>query len=204
MSPPEQYLEINLQIQLIPQLRDFLWGREGLLSGFRHIKIRLMHERNIITGTIEAAQTAVNFRLDFAKHALRDGPVPSDLYLILDTLKPWKLKYWIKYASSVNFGKSLLDEVFPKYDNPEEYHSRGDIVCLDEHPVQVMGWKECDAKKKEAIVKYHLDRNAVEHGFWTRAEERGIDLEWSFFEKVPQKKDPVSSFKPIESGLSKE
>jgi len=96
----------------------------------------------------------------------------------------------LKMYSSFNYGTYLLNSVFPKYDNPEDYHSTALEVCLSEHPVQVMGWKEYEEKITEG-VKSGLNRDYIRFGFDTQAERRGIDLEWSFHGEVPQNRSKV-------------
>ncbi len=99
-----------------------------------------------------------------------------------DKMRELVLKY-----SAFNYGAHLLNSVFPKYDNPEEFHSKDGIVCLDEHPVQVMGWKEYEEQIELGVSSMGLDRNYIIWGFNQQAEERGIDLEWHFSAEAPTK-----------------
>lgn len=151
-----------------------------------------------IINTVEAAKAAIDLRLSLNEERFIieknwDGfgfweklfIKLEDFSVVLDTLKPKEIKVWIRAVSSVNYGKSLLDEVFPRIENPDEYHSRNGEVRLDEHPVQVLGWEDYKERKERGVKDHNLDRNWIEFGFNKRAGERGIDLEWHFHYKVP-------------------
>lgn len=148
--------------------------------------------------TILAASEAIDLRLS-RKH--QDDPLDilghmgnlekllfklDDFSTILKTLNPKELRYWVKAVSSANYGRHLLDAVFPRSENPEDYHSRNGIVRLDEHPVQVLGWEDYEERKKQGVDEYSLDRDWITVGFGKRAEERGIDLEMSFHSKAQE------------------
>lgn len=107
------------------------------------------------------------------------------LAIVLDHIrsKP-KMQELVNTYSSVQYGAHLLNSVFPKYENPDEFHSRNGVVMLEEHPTQVMGWDEYEAQIDEG-VKMGLERRYIEFGFNKQADERGIDLEWSFHATVP-------------------
>jgi len=99
-----------------------------------------------------------------------------------------KLKELIQMYSSCNYGVHLLNSVFPKIENPDGFHSQNGEVYLNEHPVQVMGWKKYDELIEEG-VKSGLNKDYIIFGFEMQAENRGIDLEWHFFEEVPHRND---------------
>jgi hypothetical protein len=153
-----------------------------------------------LVDSIKAVKEAVELRLSFGdKNGLNVWnylSFPEKAYInlhklniALQTLKPAELKTWVLAASSVNYGKSLLDEVFPKYENPDDYHSRSGITVLNEHPVQVLGYKEYWEKHQKGIKEFGLIDEYISLGFGRRAEERGIDLEWSFHGEVPKAND---------------
>jgi hypothetical protein len=116
-------------------------------------------------------------------------------YVVSTLLSKGDMQELIRVYSSYNYGVHLLNSVFPKLENPEEFHSRDGYVRLDEHPTQVMGWKEHDEIIDEG-VKQGFDRDYINLGFELQAEKRGIDLEWSFFENVLQIKDTTKSSLP--------
>jgi hypothetical protein len=142
--------------------------------------------------TIWAASEAIDLRLsrkhgddplgilnqmgDFEKFLLK----LDDFSTIIKTLNSKELRYWVTAVSSVNYGKHLLDEVFPRSENSDDYHSRNGIVYLNEHPVQVLGWEDYEVRKKQGIDEYGLEHEWISVGFEKRANERGIDLESSF------------------------
>lgn len=97
-----------------------------------------------------------------------------------------KMRELVLKYSSFNWGAHLLNSVFPKADNPSEFHSRDGVVQLDEHPVQVMGWKEYEEQIKLGI-SMGFNRDYIIWGFNQQAEERGIDLEWHFSAEAPTK-----------------
>lgn len=111
------------------------------------------------------------------------------LVIVLDHLrsKP-KMEQLVNAYSSVQYGAHLLNSVFPKHENPDEFHSRNGIVMLEEHPAQVMGWDEYKAQIDEG-VKMGLDQRYIEFGFEEQAGERGIDLEWSFHAIIPDSRE---------------
>ena len=104
------------------------------------------------------------------------------LLLLVRTLKPSETKELICNYASYEWGRNILTQVFPKAENPDEYHSRNGVVCVSESPIQVLGWQEFDDLKDEGVGN-GLKRDYIDLGFNNEAENRGIDLEWSFFEK---------------------
>lgn len=123
---------------------------------------------------------------------MREFPLRPDgiegLRVALSLLKPGEYKYWFNVLSSINWGKNMLNQVFPKNENQEDFNSRDGIVDLFDKPIQVLGWD--DVKKiKEEGVNLGLEETWIDTGFEEQAEERGIDLEWHFFEEPPTIKD---------------
>lgn len=142
--------------------------------------------------TIGAVKGAIEIRIYEAQRYsdLTDSYPPIGIekaLLILRTLRPQELRNWIKVASSVNYGKSLLDEVFPKFDNPDDFHSSEDFIALNENPTQVLGWADYERMIKTGNDSGLID-NWIRTGFCRRADQRGISLEWSFFEFPKDKK----------------
>jgi hypothetical protein len=112
------------------------------------------------------------------------SPYEKFRYVVSTLLSRRNLQELIHVYNSYRYGADLLDSVFPLKDNPDEFHSRNDIIMLDEHPVQALGWKEYD----EIITKgmqLGLERAYIMIGFDAQAEKRGIDLEWSFQQFIP-------------------
>ena len=107
------------------------------------------------------------------------------LAFIASKLRPQELKKLVRILSSVNHGGYILDSVFPRYKNPEDYNSRGDCICLSDKPVQVLGWKEMEELVQQGVEEGLL-KDWVDVGFCERAEERGINLEWHFSEHPPR------------------
>lgn len=99
--------------------------------------------------SISHAWEAVDFRLkivDEQKHFNDRYPLmaPVKYALMIDTLKLRTLREWMRRLSSARYGEHLFDRVFPKSENPKEYHSCEGMIALDESPVQVLGWEEKD------------------------------------------------------------
>lgn len=109
---------------------------------------------------------------------------PEKVSFALSTLRPDKLKLWINRASSVNWGKNILARIFPKSENPEDYHSGDGVIRLDEHPVQVLGWEDKDRMVKEG-VSLGLSEGWIDRGFESEARRKGLDLEFHFFAHPP-------------------
>lgn len=99
----------------------------------------------------------------------------------LSQLKSKEFKQVLLIYSSYNHGRFILDSVFPKYDNPEPFHSTKYEVDLSDRPIQVLGWAEQSQMKKDGIEE-GLIKEWIDVGFYDRAEERGIDLESHFAE----------------------
>jgi hypothetical protein len=119
--------------------------------------------------------------------------------IVLTLVSKRKTEELIQMYSSYNYGVYLLNSVFPKIDNPDEFHSRDGVVCLEEHPIQAMGWKEHD-ELIEKGVQSGLNEDYIIIGFETEAERRGIDLEWAFFENVPNNNE--SNFVSLSTGTN--
>ena len=113
-------------------------------------------------------------------------------FFILDKLRPKELKQVLLIYSSHNYGQFILDSVFPKFDNPEPFHSTEFVVDLSDQVVQVLGWQEQKQMVNDG-VKEGLIRGWIDAGFEDRATERGIDLEWHFFEFPRQPKAQESN-----------
>lgn len=162
---------------------------------------RVEKERASLFQTLSIIRDAINFEVERQNRALYEGDrVPlsglEKLSFILSTLKPEELKRVINVISSVNFGRHILTNVFPKSENPEEYHSRNGEVCLSEHPVQVLGWKEKKHLVQEG-VKLGFDEDWIVYGFEDEAERRGIDLEWHFAEEPPKVRETSVDLKQL-------
>jgi len=143
---------------------------------------------DIVSNITEAIKLKIEL---YNKHADENDDWPliglHKLFFIISSLKSKELKKIIHINSSVNWGKHILTSIFPKNVNPEEYHSRHGVVCLTENPIQVLGWKEKDEMVQQG-VDMGLDKDWINYGFYDKSEERGIDLEWSFFETPRQYK----------------
>jgi hypothetical protein len=100
-------------------------------------------------------------------------------YIAKHILSKEQMKQLVLAFSSANYGAHLLNSVFPAVENPDEFHSRNDVVFLDEHPIQVLGYEEYE-KQIQKGVELGLRRDFILMGFNRQAEARGIDLEWSF------------------------
>lgn len=140
--------------------------------------------------TVEAAKAAIDLKIKSKEH----GEFGYKLFLIekmvlaFQTLRPKELRKWMNFASSYRHGAYILDQVFPKYENPEPFHSTVTMVDLSDNPVQVLGWNDVEELTKQGIEQ-GLNRNWIDLGFNIRAEERGIDLEGSFFATPPTRDD---------------
>jgi hypothetical protein len=139
--------------------------------------------------TLRTVKEAVSFALDQKEKAdYRDDtfmfPWEKWAYAI-SILRPAELREWINILSSYHYGQWVFDSVFPKFDNPEDYHSTEFEICLTDNPIQVLGWAE-----KDELVQKGMDEGFQEDwinvGFILRSYERGIDIEWHFAEFVPQ------------------
>jgi hypothetical protein len=146
-------------------------------------------EKASIPETVNIVKEVVKFRLeqeDERRYHSDNWPLVglSRWAFALSTLKLKTFKEEMKIVSSINWGRNILTKTFPKSENPDEYHSRGGVVYLNEHPVQVLGWKDRQNMIEEG-VEAGLDGNWIDYGFEIESEKRGIDLEWSFFRKPP-------------------
>ncbi len=103
------------------------------------------------------------------------------IFWIISHLKPERLKELIHEYSSYNYGWYIFDVVFPRFKNPEDFHSTEFEICLTDNPVQVLGWKETEELVQQGVAEEGLDEDWINIGFEKRALERGIDLEWHFF-----------------------
>ena len=154
---------------------------------------------NSVLLTAKLATEAIKMELDRMDAAqLENDRYPLNIFekfaYVISQLHPDRLKELIVIMKSLEYGGYILNCVFPKYDNPEEFHSRDGKVYFGEHPVQVLGWKEEEDLIEEGIQSGLL-REWVEAGLWRQAEVRGIDLEWSFFEFPPSKDGQPSPVK---------
>lgn len=124
---------------------------------------------------------------DQSRHENDDYPLngfEKFQYIVSTLLSKEETRLLIQTYSSYNYGAHILNSVFPKSENPEDYHSRDGVVFITEHPVQVLGWDDEKRLIKEGIEQ-GLNEDYIRMGFELQAEERGIDLEWSFQEHVP-------------------
>ena len=143
--------------------------------------------KETLFATITAIQDAVRFRLDWENRRRVEWGVEGPLigfekvFEAIKTLNPQILKRWIHITSSFNHGKWILDQTFPRSENPQDYSSSDAGIALHKNYVQVLGW---DDKKQmvAAGASMGLDEMWIDIGFERRARERGIDLEWVFFE----------------------
>lgn len=120
------------------------------------------------------------------------------LIFTLSRLNPERLQEIIRQFSSYNYGKHLLDQVFPRCDNPYDFNSIQESILLTENPVQVLGWQETD-KLTQKGVDQGLVKLWIEIGFEERAEQRGIDTEWHFHENpknIPGQNNPSNLLEP--------
>lgn len=121
---------------------------------------------------------------------------PMDLIekvaFLATNLRPDWLRQQVQILSSENYGRHVLEQVFPRYDNPEDFHSTEWEIRLDEHPVQVLGWAEQQQLVQEG-VEMGLDEMWIDRGFVLQSGERGIDLEWHFYQHPPRCGDEQTS-----------
>jgi len=174
------------------------------LSPYLYNPVIMKERSSKIADSIKAVKAAIDLKLSLGHEGSLDVwdylSFPAKMYttlhklsVVLRTLKPNELKVWFTAASSVNYGRSLLDEVFPRYENPDDYNSRRGVIVLNEHPVQVLGWKDYQERLQRGIAEHGLADEWIAYGFNRRAEERGIDLEWSFHGEVPKSNIPADS-----------
>jgi hypothetical protein len=151
-----------------------------------------MQERGEIS-SIKFLKEAFNFKFNRINNTrIEDDDFPLSIiekvdYIIKTLASKEKTTRLINLFSAINYGADILNAVFPKYDNPEEYHSTDTTVRLDEHPVQVMGWSEYEELIAKG-VEDGLDRDEIIGGFFLKAKQRGINLEHSFHSQVPMTK----------------
>ncbi len=149
--------------------------------------------------TIGMTKGAIRFALEQRERALYN----NDMFMfpweraafLVSILKPAELRRRINIYSSFLYGCSIFDQVFPKYDNPDPFHSTEAAVCLDDNPIQVMGWAEQEELVQQG-VKEGFQEDWIIVGFEERAGERGIDLEWHFSEHPTEK--PTSLIQELE------
>lgn len=123
--------------------------------------------------------------------------IPEKVGMVLKTfLSRKEYQQFLRRFNSLNYGIYLSYSVFPKFENPDEFHSRNGVVALNEHPVQVIGSREYEQRIEDG-VKEGLDKRYIELGFDREAEKRGIDLEWSFFSEVPGQPQPSVDHSPL-------
>lgn len=148
----------------------------------------MVERRTSLKETLSVAKEAVRFALDQREEAMFNNdmfmfPWEKAAYL-LSLLKPAELRKWIKILSSYKHGQWVFDSVFPRYDNPEDYHSTEFEICRDDNPVQVLGWKEQKELFQQGIDQ-GFKEDWINAGFVLRSRERGIDLEWHFAQFAP-------------------
>lgn len=107
---------------------------------------------------------------------------------LVKNLRPGWLREQAEILSSINYGRYVFSQVFPRYDNPEDFSSTEFEIKLDEHPVQVMGWAEQKQLVEEG-ARMNLNRDWIDVGFELESRDRGIDLEWHFFENPQSRGD---------------
>lgn len=152
-----------------------------------------------IIDTIKFAKEAFDFTIEQTNEARYfNDYYPlfglEKLFWVISHLKPEGLKELIHIYSSFNHGCHILDTVFPRVENPEDFHSTEFVVCLTDNPIQVLGWKDKDELVQQGVDEgLHIDW--INRGFEKRALERGIDLEWHFFSEPRNtpKQNPVSN-----------
>lgn len=165
--------------------QDF-WYNSSMPMG--HFFIKMIERRASLRETLGVAKEAVSFALDQREKAMFNNdmfmfPWEKAAYF-LSLFRPAELRRWIKILSSYKYGQWVFDSVFPRYENPEDYHSTEYEICLDDNPVQVLGWQE----QKELFqqgVEQGLKEDWINAGFILRSRERGIDLDCHFFEFAP-------------------
>lgn len=158
----------------------------------------------LLKNSFRAAKEALEFRLAYERQEgdlLGESSSPPELrgmffqakmLIVADTLCPPHLKQWVKIASSVKFGRYLLQQTFPRDLNPNDYHSTQFEVDLTEHPVQELSWDDINSRK--AIGRSQgLDPDWIDYGFEDQAETRGIDPEFHLFQNPPTKKLPSNT-----------
>lgn len=156
-------------------------------------------ERAGLGENVSIIKEAIKFDLEMQNEALVfNNRMPlfgiDKWFYVLKSLKPKELKRLIRNISSVNYGRHILTSVFPKYENPEEFHSTEVEICVSEHPTQVLGSDDEERMIQEG-VNMGFERVYIEWGFNNEAVRRGIDLEWSFFEKPPNSQESSASLK---------
>ena len=141
-------------------------------------------ERLVNTGKAYAA--VVKTRIDYKNSQTGEMrfmqlSTIGKLAIALSTLKPAEFKYWLLVHNSMDYGSKIFDEIFPQYRNPGKFHSTDISVRLDEEPFQEYGSDYWDRAKTKGETELGLNSQWIEAGFDNRANERGINLEWSLF-----------------------
>ena len=134
----------------------------------------MKNERASLFETLETIKAAVKFKIERRNtYSYMNDRIPlyglEKLLFILSTLQPKELKKAIKILSSVNYGRHILTTVFPKIENPQEYHSTEDVIYLEEQPVQVIGWKGKEDLVLEGVEK-GFGETWIDYGFEVEAE----------------------------------
>lgn len=158
----------------------------------------------VLKNSILAARDAIKFRLAYERQEgdlLGESSSPPELrgmffqakmLIVADTLCPPHLKQWVKITSSVNFGRHLLEQTFPRDLNPKDFHSTEFEVDLTENPIQELDWDDIDLRKRVGVSQ-GLYPNWIDYGFEDQAETRGIDPESHLFQYPPTKKPPSNT-----------
>lgn len=110
-------------------------------------------------------------------------------WIVLTTLWPPNLRECINILSSLEYGRHIFSQAFPRSENSNDYNSRKGVVYLDEHPIQVLGWEDVDKLVKEAVDE-GFQEEWVRVGFDEEAERRGIDPDFHFFREVLEQNKP--------------
>lgn len=138
-----------------------------------------------IRNTVRFVTQSIGFDIERSNEALF---LSEKVVMALKYLKPSKLRELMLIKSSVNHGAWVFDQAYPGYDNPDDFHSTEHVICLDENPIQVLGWDDCDELKQEGVDE-GLRLHWIEYGFKERSIEKGIDLEWHFFHTPLQEQE---------------
>jgi len=146
-----------------------------------------MAERMTTADKVGFVKEAFNFAIDeINKSRCNSDRYPfsnfEKLFWILSHLPPKKLAEVIRRYSSFNHGRWILNQVFPRHKNSDDFHSTGSTICLTDNPIQVLGWQDMEDLIQQGVNEKKLNKDWIRFGFHDEAEQRGIDLEWHFFE----------------------
>ena len=156
-----------------------------------------------IIDEIKFASEAIDFTIEETNKSRRfNDRYPlwgiEKISFIVSKLRPKELKKLVNIFSSYNHGKYILDSVFPRNENPDDFHSNEFAVCSVDNPVQVLGWDDYESMITQGVEE-GLSEDWITFGFEERAIERGINLEWYFFENPSQvdSQSKTGSFKAL-------